>query len=207
MARASTVYAGLLIACFSGAAHGSIVTFSETVSSASGFDGQLNQFLISSDGQYRVEAYWLNSGGHFHIVDNGSPDYMLEASHGQTGQGIRIVRVDGQKFDFLGMDLYNQAAVGHLANFTTGAGTYTLYTDTSGTTNDPATISFGSAFTNVYSVVVAHPSAAGGSGGGLWDNLQLQSSVPEPATLAIWSLLGLLGLAGFGWRGRRKLAA
>ncbi|MCA9266909.1 MAG: PEP-CTERM sorting domain-containing protein [Planctomycetales bacterium] len=31
----------------------------------------------------------------------------------------------------------------------------------------------------------------------------LQVAVPEPATLAVWSLLGL-ALAGFGWMKRRR---
>ena len=35
--------------------------------------------------------------------------------------------------------------------------------------------------------------------------LQPINPIPEPSTIAIWSLLGLVGL-GFGWRKKRKAA-
>jgi hypothetical protein len=40
-----------------------------------------------------------------------------------------------------------------------------------------------------------------------WDNLQTESAmVPEPASLAIWSLIGVAGAAG-AWRRKRKLTS
>lgn len=48
----------------------------------------------------------------------------------------------------------------------------------------------------------------GGGGGFVLDNLNLglgSTVIPEPTTLAIWSLLGICGI-GFGWRRRRKAA-
>lgn len=195
------------------ACYGSLITFDESLGLAVGFNGQNNDFLISTDGQYRVEFFWLNAGGHAHLGSAGLPDGIGERNHNNSGgtansiQGMRITRVDNGAFTLVSADIFGQAAIGDLTNFTTGAGTFALFNG-SGTSNDPGTINFGAQFAGVTSLVFADPGRAGGnSSSNDWDNLNLvqgNASVPEPASLAIFGLSALaFGVVGYR---RRKLA-
>jgi hypothetical protein len=176
------------------------ITFSEShFTTASGFNGQSNETLLSSDGQYRVESFWLGFIGHFHYQSGSGFDCPVlnpcEQNHNQSGalnnlaelQGMRISRVDGQSFNLVSMDiLLGAASVGQLTNFSTGAGTWNLYTT--------GAINFGSTFTNVNQIFLADPFAAGSrSFQNQWDNITLSSSVPEPSSLLLIGT-GCIGL-------------
>ena len=187
------------------------ITFSEPEAVAVGFNGQVNQFFLSSDGQYRVEAFWLNTSSHFHDAVVGGSNGTVEANHNQSGgagttsqaQGIRIARVDGQSFDLIGMDLFGQVSVGLFADLTTGAGSFTLFNG-SGSSTAPGPLSFGSAFTGLSAIYLGDPFLGGGNSfSNAWDNVTLQASaaaVPEPTTMV---LLGT-GVAGLIARRRRS---
>lgn len=177
--------------------HATTITFSESEFSAVGFNGQTNRTLLSSDGQYRVESFWLNTGGHFHIADCTIGD-PCEKNHNQSGalnngnqlQGIRIARVDAQAFTLTSMDIFSgQASIGQLTNFLNGAGTWGLY--------GAGNIVFGSAFANVTQIYIADPFAAGGTAGNnWWDNIILSSAtVPDPGSSVLLFAFGLLGTA------------
>ena len=56
-------------------------------------------------------------------------------------------------------------------------------------------------------VTVCNPLPTGITGTGIywnaWDHLEVKNKIPEPASLAVWSLLAGLGLV-FGWRRSRR---
>src|SRR3954466_11455630 len=145
--RKLIVLAGALLLC-STPAWATTITFSEPESSAVGFNGQVNQFFLTSDGQYRVEAFWLSPSSHFHDATVGGVNGIFEANHNQSGgagsttqaQGVRISRVDGQFFDLIGMDLFGQVSVGQFSDLTTGAGSFALFNG-SGTQLAPGALS------------------------------------------------------------------
>jgi hypothetical protein len=184
----------------------SIFTFDEPEGFGPGFDGQFNPFKISADGQYRAEAFWLNAGGgHFHTSTFDSIDYF-EANHNNSGgqadslQGVRFSRVDNAPFNLVSMQLYGGAAVGFINNFTTGAGTWTLYSSAV-----ESTVLFGSAFNNVTAVYLADPGAAGmQSFDNRWDDVVLVQTqgVPEASSLIVWTIISLIG----GYAGIRRTA-
>jgi PEP-CTERM motif len=208
--RKFVLLASALLLC-STPAWATTITFSEPESSAVGFNGQFNQFFLTSDGQYRVEAFWLGTSSHFHDFVVGGTNGTVEANHNQSGgagttsqaQGVRISRVDGQSFDLLGMDLFGQVSVGQFSDLTTGAGSFALFNG-SATLVAPGPLSFGSSFTGLTAIYLADPFVGGGTSfGNAWDNVTVQASaaaVPEPATMV---LLGT-GLAGFIARRRRS---
>ncbi|GDX82264.1 hypothetical protein LBMAG42_40750 [Deltaproteobacteria bacterium] len=156
------------------------ITFSESIGSTSGWNGQTNEYLTSSDGLYKVEYFWLNTAGHSHT--SGGIEYNHNQAYGAGStltqmQGVRIRRVDGAAFKLKQMDLYGQAAVGSISSVTTGAGTYTLYTNMSGSSSAPTTTSFGSSFTGVTSIVIGDAWGGGGtSTSNGWDNIVLGAS-------------------------------
>ena len=79
------------------------ITFSEprfNNGSTPGFNGRTNNdYLISSDGSYKVETFWTTmNGGHFHVYAIGNdPTNLAEHNHNQrsnstTFQGLHITR-------------------------------------------------------------------------------------------------------------------
>lgn len=167
------------------------ITFSESVQSTGsggGFNGQTNRFLISADGEYRAEFFWLNTSGHDHI-NSGTPEAESNHNYARTFglnqlQGVRITRTDGALFDLASMDLLDgEVAVGQLNDFNTGAGTFTLF-------DAVGTLSFGSQFEDVNEVYFVDPWAAGGSStSNNWDNIRLEtgggSGTTDTATVTI----------------------
>lgn len=178
----------------------SIITFAEhlqyTLTAAgggpnTGFNSQDNAFFITTDGRYRVEAFWNQTDGHFHNVD---PDFAVlsetwtdtEENHNWSDangpsalQGMRITRVDGGPFTLVGMDLHGGVSVGTFrpTNPPTGRpedpeeGTWRLYTGDMTFTNNwkndlrqTVAISFGSRFARVTEIYLADPSISGGTG-------------------------------------------
>ena len=55
------------------------ITFSESIGSATGFNGQSNAYLTSSDGAYTAEFFWLGSSGHDHVSSG------VEYNHDNSG--------------------------------------------------------------------------------------------------------------------------
>ncbi len=182
------------------------ITFSETLSSETGFNGLTNSFFVSSDGEYRVESFYLSGAGHFHNAsgieenhNNAAGLFLINAANPLASlQGIRITRLDNVAFDLVAMDLWGEVAIGQLTNFTTGAGTWTLFSDLTGTSSDPATINLSGVFSNVTQIFLADPFAAGSTFGHFgafdfrnpssWDNVVLGKHgepVPEPGTLGL----------------------
>lgn len=206
--------AGMILAATAGQLHAAMVTFSGSTLSTgagNGFNNQNNPYFITADGQYRAEAFWLNTDGHFHI--NTFSGNQVEANHNYAAswgmsqlQGIRITRVDNGMFNLVSMDLLGRAAVGSLSNFTTGlGGSWTLYTELTGSTSNLTTVSFGTAFSNVTEIFIADPRAAGftTSSTNYWDNITMaQTAVPEPASIVMLGT-GALGLI-FKTRKRRQ---
>jgi hypothetical protein len=75
-----------------------------------GFNGRTNPYLISSDGQFRLEAFIPTLNGHFHITSTNSPfGGRYERNHNDARlwndlrrmNSIRITRVDGGPFDLV----------------------------------------------------------------------------------------------------------
>ncbi len=163
------------------------ITFSETIqNTSSGFNGQANQYLISNDGSYRVESFWINLGSFFHIYDEAGDGNLAEHNHDNAQgiptatQGIRISRVDGQPFTLQQMNIFGQAAIGQLNNFNSGSGTFSLYNG-SGTFSAPGLVSFGTTFANVSQIYLVDPSRAGGSSNrNSWDNIVLKINNDPP---------------------------
>ena len=186
------------------------ITFNEAGGFAAGFNGQTNPFLLSTDGMFRVEAFWLNTSGHFHIINSGGN--LLENNHNQAGgvgnlnnlQGVRITSTDNGLFTLQSMGLFGQAAIGNISNTSTGAGAYTLFNG-SGTMTAPGLVNFGGTFSGVSSIVIADPFAAGGNGfNNGWDNIVLVRGgavVPEPGSMAMMAA----GLLPLGLALRRRI--
>jgi MYXO-CTERM domain-containing protein len=152
-------------------------TFSESITSVAGWNGQTNEGMTSSDGLYKLEFFWLSTAGHSHISSGQEHNHNQAYGAGSTKsqlQGVRITRADGATFTLKEMDLYGEAAVGSISNTTSGDGTYTLYTSSSGSSSSPATQSFGSSFAGVTSIVIADSYGAGGTNtSNSWDNIVL----------------------------------
>jgi hypothetical protein len=162
----------LMFASSTALASTTTITFSESQSTATGFNGQSNPYLTSSDGEYKVEFYWLNTGGHDHVSSGAENNHDNSRGTQSSAQGIRITRTDGGSFSLDSMSLAGEAAVGTLSDYSTGAGSYTLYTNSSGT------VSFGSSYTGTH-VVIADPGIAGGSDtSNSWDDIVL-STYPD----------------------------
>jgi hypothetical protein len=166
-----------------------------------GFNGQNNSFFVTSDGQYRIEAFWNGNQGHLHTVD---PDLSVfnesgtdqEENHNDSAnfglsnaQGIRITRVDGRPFTLVGMDLHGGVAVGTFPPGVPANGTWRLYTGELATTGDPKAdlrnkrfVSFGSRYQRVVEIFLADPFLAGASGStyawNAWDNIVLEFTGP-----------------------------
>ena len=155
------------------------ITFDESLSSMTGFNGQSNQYLTSSDGEYTVEFFWLNYSGHDHV--SGGVEYNHNQAYGAGSlgqlQGIRIARVDGDSFTLSSMGLYGDAAVGQLSSTSSGSGSWTLYQQTSsGSTSSPPTYSFGSSHTNVSEIYIVDGYAGSSSSTNTssgWDDIVL----------------------------------
>lgn len=203
---------GFMAATAGQAQAGTTITFDESSSAsfASGFNAQSNPFFVTSDGDYRVEAIWLNASAHFHTSQSGGN--FFEANHNNSGgtpsgiQGIRVTRTDSGAFDLVSMGLVGQVAIGNVTNFTSGAGTFGLY---SGVSLAAGEVSFGSSFLNLTSIIFADSGRAGGISGGNWDNILVQSSVsavPEPSSIALACTAIPMGL-GFALKRRRKVVA
>ena len=152
------------------------ITFSETIRTFTGWNSQTNEYLTSSDGLYNLEYFFLNNPGHNH--SSGS----IELNHNYSSyatdmQGVRIRRVDGAVFKVVQMDLYGEAAVGSITSVTSGAGVFTLYTNSAGSISAPTTTSFGTSFSAVTSIVIADAWGAGGTNtSNGWDNIVLGAS-------------------------------
>ena len=206
------VFASALIFGITTSVSASVVTFSETISSAPGFNGQNNEFLTTSDGAFRVESFWLGQTGHMHETTNINGTF--ERNHNQaagTGtlsqlQGVRITRNDGNAFSLQSLELFGEVAIGTFSDFTGGTGgSWNLFSDTSGSLGLGALVNLGSAYGNLTEIFLADSFALGGtSRSNSWDNINLGvSTVPVPA--AFW-LFGsaLVGFFGFT---RRKATA
>jgi hypothetical protein len=167
----------------------SVVTFDELTHPERGFNGQVNRVMTTADGEYRIEYFWLHHTSHTHKFAgqerNHNHAHMVRCDC--ELQGLRITRVDGQPFDVVSMDLYRQAAVGHLDERVCG-GDFELWEDTSGTVERPATVSFRDRHHGVTAIDFVDPLAAGGRMGttdgadptaaNVWDNITLS----HPAT-------------------------
>jgi hypothetical protein len=194
--RCFVLPAALALMAMSHSADATLVTFDETVGNAVGFDGRFNDYLLSTDGLFRVEAFWIGSGGHFHITSFSGN--LAEANHGQTGQGLRIARVDNATFNFDSMDILSgQASISSSMNPTTGAGTWTVF--------NSGTQTFGTTYDDVSAIYISAGGISGGSAGS-WDNLTMNAAavppIPEPTTTLFGAaLLGVVGLT------RRRQAA
>lgn len=180
------------------------ITFDEPIMTEIGFTGNFNQFLISSDGFYRVESFWLGGGsGMFHIIDGMQWNSNFSAFAGFSQQlymGLRITKLDGSAFDLKSMDLWGQAAVGQIND----PNSFVLIQGPTDMDMIPETIDFGGQFDGVHEISIVDPGVvgpdgdAGNSGPGnpwnnRWDNLVLEMNmgVPEPGAMT-------LALAGGG---------
>jgi hypothetical protein len=187
--------------------------FNESRSGATIFNGLSGVQSFSTDGVYKLEFFWLNNSGHDHVYNAGGTAGNVEGNHNYSGnasnanimQGLRITRVDGGVFDVKSMRLRGQAAAGELTNFTTGAGTFSLYNG-SGTASSPGLVSFGTSFSGVTSFVLADPGRAGGTTGGDWDDIVLADTlteVPAPPAVVL-AVIGVMSAGGMGWLRRKK---
>lgn len=192
------------------------ITFSEpvqTTAAGGGFNGKTNEFLLSNDGLYRVETFWVNvNGGHFHIhLENGDPDPSNLAEHNHNNsnstnggiglQGFRITRLDARPFNLVQMNIFWQASVGQMTNFATGAAggsgalPWALWNGPAGSTIiAPGVVSFGTAYTNLSYIDIVDPAAAGGTSSPVagpngtfeesWDNIVLSLDNKEPQNVS-----------------------
>ena len=180
-------------------------TMDETLNNELIFNGQFGDRMLSTDGAYQIDFFWLTTSGHAHISLVGGSSGLAEANHNNSNgqpdfQGLRITRVDAGAFNLDAMTLNGEASIGNLTDFTTGAGTFALYTENTGTPGNPTSISFGGAFLNVNSIVLGDPGRAGGASfENYWDNIQLSQGdninpTPAPAGIVLFGL----GFAGMG---------
>ena len=75
-----TAFATVFLAV-AGDAQATTITFSEPVFNGVGFNGQINNQLLSVDGAYLVDFFWLNFSGHHHI------SFGVENNHNQFAGG------------------------------------------------------------------------------------------------------------------------
>ena len=192
-------------------AKASVITFSEmiyTTASGGGFNGFTNQFLYSSDGYYRYEAFSLGGDGVFGI-ENVSGNDVLKLDLGvgaTTGSGFRITRMGGTPMNLFYLGVFGQVAVGQLDLSDANLGSWNLFEETSGSQGNPTRVDFGNQFTNLTEIFVADPSFAGGTSSVNYvDNTfaNVVPPAPEPATIALFSA----GLVGLAWMRRRKRTA
>jgi hypothetical protein len=154
------------------------ITFSESQSSGAGFNGQTNPYLHSSDGEYRLEFYWLQTGGHDHVSSGVENNHNNSSGSCATMQGVYIERVDGATFDLTQISLYGQATIGTISNSSSGTGSYTLYNNTSGSTSSPGVLTM-SGYTGLSHVIIGDSGCAGGSGSHYLDDIVLEDLVDD----------------------------
>ncbi len=211
--RGHPIFVGVLTAalCFwmfqGTTAKASEITFSEMIYSTAtdaGFNGFTNEFLYSSDGYYRYEAFSLGADGVFDI-ENVSGNDVLKLGQ---GSGYRITRMGGTPMNLFYLDLFGQVAVGQLdLSDALNHGNWDLFEETSGSQGNPTRVNFGNQFTNLIEIFVADPSFAGGTStvnyvDNTFANLPLPPPVeaPEPSTF----ILAALSLLSLGMTRRRR---
>jgi len=193
-AKTVPVLAGLLLALVAGsgalpAQDGTTITFEDPVQVTppyGGFNGQTNSFMISQDGKFRVEGFYLYPGpGSLSLYPaKDNPSNLLYFSWNASSmfslRGIRITQVDGNPFTLDSMKCGGWVAIGQLTDYARRTGDFTLFSGT-GEWMDPQTITFGTQFENVTEIYLADPSAAGvpGTRYSWWDDVVLRESGVE----------------------------
>ncbi len=166
-------------------------------------DIQVMEFTNSGfgNGSYFEKGFTLTPtivGNHFN--DNGGATYFdFHSGSANTPVNNFLITSAGGAFDFLSFDV--------LANpdglvFTSNLGdTFIVQPGTIGSFNLPVS------FQNITSVEIGYVNELANTYYQILDNLRFNdvptvAAVPEPTTLAVWSIVGLIG-AAHGWRRRR----
>lgn len=185
----------VVFAVLAGEADANIVTFGDGPGIFANGYTEAGMTISTSNNSYRYIVDWQSFPGGDPTQTSGERE-LLE----NDGDTYLFSLVSGGTFDLSSLDIEDPFGTGsHWSSSGTidvigsNAAVVTLSGEAFGTH------SFGSTFDGISSFTIQYATSSQVT----FDNINFETVVPEPISLAIWSLLGGLGLA-VGWLRRRR---